>query len=83
MNASESVTGTLPTWSTSSFGNAMELSKADVAALKKHLDHCNSARGSLFALRCAGETMHALLRGRLMTIVATVVLVMGVCAFVF
>lgn len=59
-----------PQWNTSSYGSPADTSPIELAALGEHMDRCAGQRGSLFALRCAGEAMSEFAAPRLMTMLA-------------
>jgi hypothetical protein len=61
-------------WSTSSFGSPPDTSPMELAELGEHVSRCAGQRGSLFALKCAGEALNEFLAPRLMTMLALFVL---------
>ena len=65
---------TTPHLSTSSFGSPPDTSPMELAALGEHLSRCAGQRGSLFALKCAGEALNEFAAPRLMTMLALFVL---------
>lgn len=68
-----------PSWSTASFGSAMDISPMDLSALVDHFARCQGCRGRLFALRCAAEATHGFVATRFVTtLVVMVSLIAGV-----
>lgn len=67
-----------PRWSTSSFGSPADTSPIELAALGDHVSRCAGQRGSLFALRCAGEAVSEFAAPRLMTMLAIVAALIGI-----
>jgi hypothetical protein len=61
---------TAPQWSTSSFGEPTLTSPLELHALGSHLEQCVRATGRLFSTRCAFESLHGFVAGRLMTTLA-------------
>ncbi len=56
-------------WSTASYGDAANTSPMELSALSDHLDLCHGARGRLFSVRCAADTVHRFMAARLVTTV--------------
>ena len=71
-------TASSPQWTTSSFGSPADTSPIELAALGDHMARCAGQRGSLFALRCAGEAMNEFAAPRLMTMLALAAAVGGI-----
>ena len=69
-----------PHWSTSSFGCSADTSPGELAALGDHVSRCAGQRGSMFALRCAGEAMGEFAAPRLMTMLVVVALIGGLAS---
>ena len=79
MNNSVVVT---PFWSTASFGDTADISPMELSALGDHLDLCRGARGRLFALQSAVQTMHGFVAARFVTTLVVVALLIGVGSLV-
>jgi len=71
-----------PFWSTSSFGDSTGTSPLELEALGEHLDRCRGARGRLFGLHCAAQSMHCFVAPRLVTTVVVVGLLVGAASLV-
>lgn len=71
-----------PFWSTASFGDAADISPLELSALGEHLALCRGARGRLFALQCAAQTMHGFVAARFVTTLVVVALLIGVGSLV-
>jgi hypothetical protein len=56
-----------PRWSTSSFGDAPDVSPVELGALSEHLGRCKRSRGPLFALQCFAQTLDEFLAPRFIT----------------
>lgn len=54
-------------WSTTSFGDATDLSAMELLVLGDHLGTCRSPHGRLFALHCTIEAMHVFMVSRFVT----------------
>ena len=66
-----------PRWSTSSFGDAPDVSPMELGFLREELGRCKRPRGPLFSLQCFAETLDELLGPRFITtvMVATLLIV--------
>jgi hypothetical protein len=64
-------------WSTASFGETVDITSAESAALGDHLDVCRDARGRLFALRCDAASINGFVSARLVTTLVSAALVIG------
>ncbi len=71
-----------PCWSTASFGESVEMSQRDVAALGKHLAVCKSMAGRLFEVRCMADAVHHFLAARFVTTLVAVTLVIGLVSLI-
>lgn len=68
-----------PSWSTASFGNAVDTSPIELLALGEHFARCQGSRGRLFALRCAAQATHGFVSTRFVTtLVVVIALITGV-----
>jgi hypothetical protein len=56
-----------PSWSTASFGDAVDTSPMELSALGEHLQHCTATHGLLVRLRCAAEAMNGFVTARFVT----------------
>ena len=67
-----------PRWSTSSFGDAPDVSPMELGSLREHLGRCKRPRGPLFALQGFAETLDEFLAPRFITtvVVATLLIVL-------
>jgi hypothetical protein len=63
-------TQTTPSWSTASFGDAVDTSPMELSALGEHLQHCNGTHGRLSRLRFAAESINGFVTARFMTTLA-------------
>ena len=70
------------TVSTATFARSVDVAQSEISSLIIHLDHCRAERSALFALRCACETLHGVLRGRFITVVTVAALVIATSAVV-
>ena len=70
-------------WNTSSFGSAADTSPMELAALGAHLRRCASARGALFPLKSAGETLERFAGPRIVTIAVLFALLSILASLVF
>ena len=66
-----------PRWSTSSFGDAPDLS---LGSLGEHLSRCKRSRGPLFALQGLAETLDEFLAARFITTVVVATLLIAAAA---
>ncbi len=66
-----------PSWSTASFGDAVDTSPMELSALGDHLLLCRSLSGRLFVLRCAAEAARDFVAARLITTLVVLVLILG------
>lgn len=70
-----------PSWSTASFGSAVDTSPMDLSALGDHFVSCQGCRGRLFALRCAAEATHGFVATRFVTTLVVVIALIAGVAF--
>lgn len=68
----------IPSWSTASFGEAVDTSLKELSSLGEHMKLCQASCGRLFALRCAAQTLHGFVAARFVTTLALAALVIGV-----
>lgn len=72
-----------PSWSTASFGSAVDTSPMELSALGEHFARCQGSRGRLFALHCAAEITHGFVAPRFVTtLVVVTALFAGVACLV-
>lgn len=69
-------------WSTSSFGDATDLSAMELMALGNHLGLCRSPHGRLFALHCVAESVHGFIVARFVTTLVIVALLIALTTLV-
>lgn len=69
-----------PSWTTASFGNSVDMSAGELAALQRHLSACRALSGPMFAVRCVGDALHRFLLGRFVTTIVGVTLLAGLAA---
>jgi hypothetical protein len=69
-------------WSTAAFGEAADTSPVELSALGEHLGACQGARGRLFALHCAAESLHGFVAPRLVTTLVVAALLIGACSLI-
>jgi hypothetical protein len=68
-------------WKTSSFGGSVDTSALELAALRTHLDLCDTQRGALFSVRCGLDAVGRFAAPRLVTglILFTLVSIVATC----
>lgn len=71
-----------PHWSTASFGDSVDTSPRDLAALGKHVALCKDMSGHLFRARCAADAVHHFLAARFVTTLVAATLVIGFISLV-
>ena len=76
-----SVRGAERVWNTASSGTAPDTSPGELTALGDHAAACGRRRGRLFTVRCAFDTLEALLAARFWTTMLVVALFMGALAY--
>jgi len=64
-------------WSTSSFGQSVDTSPADLEALGQHHEQCAMQRGRMFALRCRTDAVGHFLAARFVTTVLVAAALVG------
>ena len=69
-----------PRWSTSSFGDAPDLSPTEMVSLGEHLGRCKRPRGPLFALQGLAEALDEFLAPRFITTVVVATLLIAAAA---
>src|ERR1035438_3020646 len=69
-----------PRWSTSSFGDAPDLSAMEMVSLREHLGRCKRPRGPFFALQGFAETLDEFLAPRFITTVTVATLLIAAAA---
>ena len=72
-----------PRWSTASFGEPADTSPMELSALGQHLNRCQGARGRLFALQCAADSMTGFVAPRFITTLALLAVVTGIVSLVW
>jgi len=58
-----------PRWSTSSFGDAPDVSPVELGSLREHLGRCKRSHSLLFVLQCFAERLDEFLAPRFITTV--------------
>ncbi len=69
-----------PRWSTSSFGDAPDVSPMELGFLREELGRCKRPRGPLFSLQCFAERLDEFLAPRFITIVMVATLLIVAAA---
>ncbi len=64
-------------WTTSSYGEAAHTSPGELSELGEHMDSCHGARGRLFKLQRAVETVNRFMAPRFVTTLVVAVLLIG------
>lgn len=65
-------TGSVPSWSTATFGDSVDTSPLELSALGEHLRVCRSSHGKFLALHCAAESMRGFVVSRMVTSIVAV-----------
>jgi hypothetical protein len=66
-----------PSWSTSSFSDAVDSSPMELSVLGDHLGRCKESNGRMFTVRCFAESLNGVLAGRLVTTVVVATVLIG------
>lgn len=76
-----SLRGAERVWNTASAGTTPDTSPGELTALANHAAACERRRGRLFTVRCAFDTLDAMLAARVWTTILVVALLMGALAY--
>jgi hypothetical protein len=69
-------------WSTSSFGNDIEICSLDLMALELHLGLCRPPQGTMFVMRCVAHSVHEFFVARFVTTLVIAAVIVGLITWV-
>ena len=74
---------TTPQWSTASFGDDADTLPMELSELGAHMTACKTLSGRMFFARCAAESLHGFVAGRLVTTLVVAALLIGALSAIF